>query len=48
MAVASATLDVPGGPLKGIHNSRFIMLMVEKGDDWRIAAFHNTLVAEGR
>jgi hypothetical protein len=46
MAVASATLDVPGGPLKGIHNSRFTMLIVEQGDDWRIAAFHNTLVAE--
>jgi uncharacterized protein (TIGR02246 family) len=48
MAVASATLDVPGGPLKGIHNSRFTMLIVEQGDDWRIAAFHNTFVAEGR
>jgi uncharacterized protein (TIGR02246 family) len=48
MAVASATLDVPGGPLKGIHNSRFTMLIVEQGDYWRIAAFHNTLVAEGR
>jgi uncharacterized protein (TIGR02246 family) len=46
MAVASATLDVPGGPLKGIHNSRFTMLIVEQGDDWRIAAFHNTFVAE--
>ena len=48
MAVASATLDVPAGPLKGIHNSRFTMLIVEQGDDWRIAAFHNTFVAEGR
>jgi hypothetical protein len=46
MAVASATLDVPAGPLKGIHNSRFTMLIVEQGDDWRIAAFHNTFVAE--
>jgi uncharacterized protein (TIGR02246 family) len=48
MTVASATLEVPGGPLEGIHNSRFTMLIVEQGDDWRIAAFHNTLVAEGR
>ena len=47
MAVASATLDVPGGPLQGIHNSRFTMLIVEEADDWRIAAFHNTFVAEG-
>ena len=46
MAVASATLDVPGGPLKGTHNSRMTMVIVEQGDDWRIAAFHNTFVAE--
>jgi uncharacterized protein (TIGR02246 family) len=47
LAVASSTLDVPGGPLTGIHNARFTMLIVEDGDVWRIAAFHNTLVAEG-
>ena len=47
MAVASATLDVPGGPLQGIHNSRFTTVIVEQGDNWRIAAFHNTFVAEG-
>ena len=40
-------LDVPGGPLKGLHNSRFTMLIVEQGDGWRIAA-PNTLLAEGR
>jgi uncharacterized protein (TIGR02246 family) len=45
LAVASSTLDVPGGPLQGIHNARFTMVMVEQGDDWRVAAFHNTLVA---
>ena len=48
LAVATSTLDAPAGPLKGIHNARFTMLIVEQGDDWRIAAFHNTLVAEGR
>jgi uncharacterized protein (TIGR02246 family) len=47
LAVASSTLEAPGGPLKGIHNSRFTMLIVEQGDDWRIAAFHNTFVAQG-
>src|SRR5688572_13957504 len=47
MAVAGSTLDVPGGPLQGIHNARFTMVIVEQSDDWRIAAFHNTLVAEG-
>ena len=47
LVVASSTLDVPGGPLKGVHNARFTMLLVDQGDDWRIAAFHNTLIAEG-
>jgi len=48
LAVATSTLDVPGGPLQGIHNGRFTMVLVEQGDDWAITAFHNTLVAEGR
>ena len=48
LAVATATLDAPGGPLKGIHNARFTMVIVEQGDDWRVASFHNTLVAESR
>jgi uncharacterized protein (TIGR02246 family) len=48
LAVATSTLDAPAGPLKGIHTARFTMLIVEQGDAWRIAAFHNTLVAEGR
>ena len=48
LAVATSTLDVPSGPLQGIHTARFTMVLVEQGDDWAIAAFHNTLVAEGR
>jgi uncharacterized protein (TIGR02246 family) len=48
LAVASSTLDVPDGPLQGIHNACFTMVLVEQGDDWAITAFHNTLVAEGR
>jgi uncharacterized protein (TIGR02246 family) len=48
LAVATSTLDVPSGPLQGIHNARFTMVIAEQGDDWRVAAFHNTLVAEGR
>jgi uncharacterized protein (TIGR02246 family) len=47
MAVASSTLEVPGGPLQGIHNARMTMVIVEDRGDWRITAFHNTLVAEG-
>ena len=48
LAVANATLDAPSGPLQGIHNSRMTMVIAEQGDDWRVAAFHNTLVAESR
>jgi uncharacterized protein (TIGR02246 family) len=48
LAVATSTLDAPGGPLQGIHNARFTMVIAEQGDDWAITAFHNTLVAEGR
>jgi uncharacterized protein (TIGR02246 family) len=48
LAVASSTLDAPSGPLKGIHNARFTMVIADQGDDWRVTAFHNTLVAEGR
>ena len=47
MAVASATLDVPAGPLQGVHNSRLTMLIAEADGDWSVTAFHNTLVAEG-
>lgn len=48
LAVATSTLDAPGGPLKGIHDARFTMVIAEQGDDWRVASFHNTLVAESR
>ena len=48
LAVATSTLDAPGGPLQGIHNARFTMVIAEQGDDWRVASFHNTLVAESR
>jgi uncharacterized protein (TIGR02246 family) len=48
LAVATSTLDAPSGPLQGVHNARFTMVIAEQGDDWRVAAFHNTLVAEGR
>ena len=48
LAVATSTLDAPSGPLQGVHNARFTMVIAEQGDDWRVTAFHNTLVAEGR
>ena len=48
LAVATSTLDAPSGPLQGINNARFTMVIAEQGDDWRVASFHNTLVAESR
>ena len=44
VAVGSATLDAPGGPLQGIHHSRSTLAITEQGDRWAVAAFHNTLV----
>jgi hypothetical protein len=47
VAVGSATLDAPGGPLQGIHHSRSTLTVIEQGDRWAVAAFHNTVV-QGR
>lgn len=47
MAVATSTLDAPTGPRRGVHNARMTMLIAERDGDWRVTAFHNTLVAEG-
>lgn len=46
VAVASATLDAPNGPLQGIHRSRSTLTIVEQRDRWAVTAFHNTLVQE--
>ncbi len=46
VAVASATLDAPSGPLQGIHRSRSTLTIVEQRDRWAVTAFHNTLVQE--
>jgi uncharacterized protein (TIGR02246 family) len=43
VAVAAATLDVPGGPLQGTHRSRATITLVEESDRWAAASFHNTL-----
>jgi uncharacterized protein (TIGR02246 family) len=48
LAVASATLEVPHGPMQGVNNARITMVIAAQGDDWRVTAFHNTLVMEGR
>jgi uncharacterized protein (TIGR02246 family) len=45
LANVRSTLKVPTGPLAGEHNSLFTIVLVNDQDHWRIAAFHNTLVA---
>ena len=38
-------LRAPSGPLAGEHDACATLVLVEEGDGWRIAVFHNTLVA---
>lgn len=45
LAHVKSTLNAPAGPLAGVHTAVFSMVMVEARNEWRIAAFHNTLVA---
>ena len=44
LAHVKSTLRVPTGPLDGEHAALFSIVLVRDQDDWRIAAFHNTLV----
>jgi uncharacterized protein (TIGR02246 family) len=44
LAHVKTTLNAPTGPLAGTHHSLFTFVMVQDKDDWRIAAFHNTLI----
>ncbi|HWK89528.1 MAG TPA: SgcJ/EcaC family oxidoreductase [Longimicrobium sp.] len=43
-----STLTSPGGPLAGTHQSFASMVLVQTPAGWRIAAFHNTLIAPPR
>jgi uncharacterized protein (TIGR02246 family) len=45
VAHVSATLDAPGGPRPGTSHALATAVLTRGGDGWRIAAFHNTLVA---
>jgi uncharacterized protein (TIGR02246 family) len=40
-----STLKAPTGPLAGEHHSLFTAVLTRAPDGWRIAAFHNTLIA---
>jgi len=44
LAHVRSTLKAPTGPLAGEHNSLFSIVLVQDQDDWRISAFHNTLI----
>ena len=45
LAVVSATLDAPTGPIAGTNRSRITAVLTRESDRWVISAFHNTLVA---
>lgn len=47
LAQVKAALRAPVGPLAGEHASLFTLVLVRIEAAWRIAAFHNTLVAAG-
>jgi uncharacterized protein (TIGR02246 family) len=44
LAHVKSTLKVPTGPLAGEHQALFSLVLARDQDNWRIAAFHNTLV----
>ena len=44
LAVASATLDAPSGPLQGVNHSRITAVIAQQDERWAIAGFQNTLV----
>jgi len=46
LAHARGTLEAPSGPLAGRHASTATVVLVRRDQDFEIAAFHNTLVAE--
>ena len=43
---ASSTLYAPSGPLAGVHQALASVILVQADGQWRIAAFHNTLVSQ--
>ena len=45
LGIIAATLDAPGGPLQGVHESRISVVVVnDAATGWRVRSFHNTLV----
>ena len=48
LAHATAILRAPSGPLAGEHSAVQSLVLIRTGDEWKIASFHNTLVAPQR
>ena len=48
LAHAEGVLRAPSGPLAGEHSAVQSLVLVRGGDGWKIAGFHNTLVAPQR
>jgi len=46
IAHARNTLDAPAGPVAGEHSATATLVIIHTSGEWKIAAFHNTLVAE--
>ena len=44
VAHVNATLDCPTGPMAGVNQARFTVVLVRDADAWQAKAFHNTLV----
>ncbi|MDQ3936320.1 MAG: SgcJ/EcaC family oxidoreductase [Actinomycetota bacterium] len=45
IAHVRGTLNAPSGPLAGEQEAMATAVVVREGEEWRIAAFHNTLVS---
>jgi len=45
LAHVKGEIDAPAGPLAGRHAATATVVLVPRGDDLEIAAFHNTLVS---
>ncbi|HEX9942280.1 MAG TPA: SgcJ/EcaC family oxidoreductase [Thermoanaerobaculia bacterium] len=48
LAHSRGTLTAPAGPLAGTHNAVQSLVLIREGNGWKIASFHNTLVAQQR
>ena len=45
LVLAQGTLNAPSGPMAGESRATSTLILVKQDSDWRIACFHNTLVA---